>query len=200
MLAGDPNIGKTAFAYCWKNGAPLDPHGYVPAFYENYKKKVRVGDQKVWLQIWDTAGQEEMENIRTMSYTNTDVFLLLFSYEDVNSLESIRSKWVPEISESVGKGPALVLVGVRGNVRENYQEHEARGESPVKDEMIQEVMREIGADCFVDCCPQINSSVQEAMARALAIGLEMKQQRLEGEKGSGKKHDDTPKSSKCNVA
>ena len=82
------------------------------------------------LQFWDTAGQEEIENIRVQSYVGTDVFLLLFSYEDATTLESIRSKWVPEISQSVGKGPVLVLVGVRGNVRENYQEHEARGESP----------------------------------------------------------------------
>ena len=129
-----------------------------------------------------------------------------------------------EIAENVKKPPSLVLVGVRGNVRENYQEHEAMGESPfgespVKDEMIQEVMRDIGADGFVECCPQINYSVQEAMARAMSIGLEMKQKKFEGRKWPApiieqvklaakareKKNDEAGehgarKSSKCNVA
>ena len=137
VLVGDGGSEKTAFAYCWKNDAPIDPDGYVPTVFDNYKKKVRVGDQEVMLQILDTAGQEDLENIRVLSYTNTDVFLLLFSYEDANTLESIRSQWVPEIAEYIKKPPVLVLVGVRGNVRENYQELEARGqcpfgESPVK--------------------------------------------------------------------
>ena len=47
VLVGDGGSEKTAFAYCWKNDAPPDPHGYVPTVFENYKKKVRVGDQKV---------------------------------------------------------------------------------------------------------------------------------------------------------
>ena len=134
VLVGDEGSEKTAFGYCWKNDAPLDPNrpypnGYIPTFYENYKKKGKIGDQEVWLQIWDTAGQEDLENIRTLSYSNTDIFLLLFSHEDVNSLERIRSKWAVEIAEHVKKPPALVLVGIRGNVRENYQEHEAMGET-----------------------------------------------------------------------
>ena len=155
------------------------------------------------LQFWDTAGQEEIENIRVQSYVGTDVFLLLFSCEDVNSLERMRSKWAPRIIQVVKNPRAMVLVGVRGNVRENYQEHEALGESPfgespVKDEMIQKVMRDIRADCFIECCPKINYSVQEVMARAVAICLGVEQKGLEEKKGPGNKHQ--RKTSKCNVA
>ena len=176
VLVGDGGTEKSAFAVCWQLDAPSDRLGYIPTAFENYTCKVRVGDQEVSTQLWNTAGLEEMENIRALSYPDTGIFLLLFSYEDVNTLENIRSKWVPEISQYVQERPVLVLVGVRGNVRENYQELEARGESPfgespVKDEMIQKVMRDIGADDFMECCPKINYSVRDTMARAVAIFL-----------------------------
>ena len=112
-----------------------------------------------------------------MAYDNAGIFLLLFSYGDVSSLENIRSKWVPEVAECVATPPVLVGTG-----------ESPFGESPVKDGM------------RVEGCPEINCSVQEAMARALASGLEMKQKRVEGKKGPGKKHHGSRKSSNCNVA
>ena len=144
-----------------------------------------------------------MVALTQMAYQGTDIFLLLFSYEDVNSLESIRSKWAPQIFQAVYEPRAMVLVGLRGKVRENYQELEAMGESPfcespIKDEMIQEVMRDIRAHCFVECCPQINYRVQVVLDRAVAIYLGV--EGLEGKKGPGKKHHGARKSSKCNVA
>ena len=207
MLVGDKDIGKTTFAFCWKEDAPAGLLEYERLYSDGdiCKAKLNVGDQEVMVHVRDTAGQEALEAIVDMAYMETDIFLLLFSCEDVNSLERIRSKWAPRVFQVVKNPRAMVLLGVRGNVRENYQELEARGESPfgespVKDEMIQKVMREIGADCFVECCPQINYSVQEAMARAVEIYLEVEQKGPEEKKGPGNKHRGTRKRSKCNVA
>ena len=68
VLVGDGGSRKTAFACCWKEHALPDPHVYVPTVFEKYKTKVGVGDQEVLLQVWDTSGQEELKNIRTLSY------------------------------------------------------------------------------------------------------------------------------------
>ena len=205
LLVGDKNIGKITFAFCWKEDVPAGLLGYERLYSEGdvCKAKVSVGDQEVMVHLRDTSGQEELEAIVEMAYLETDIFLLLFSCEDVNSLERMRSKWAPRIIQVVKNPRAMVLVGVRGNVRENYQEHEALGESsfgesPVKDEMIQKVMRDIRADCFMECCPKINYSVQEVMARAVAICLGVEQKGLEEKKGPGNKHQ--RKTSKCNVA
>ena len=175
MIVGDRLRESTAFEFCWREDAPI-PEDYFPTVIDECTRTVRVGDHEVMVELWTWSANEDAKSFRVQSYVGTDVFLLLFSYEDVNTLESIRSKWVPEISQSVGKGPVLVLVGVRGNVRENYQEHEARGESPfgespVKDEMIKKVMRKIGADCFMECCPRINYNIQETMTKAVEIYL-----------------------------
>ena len=171
----------------------------VPSVFEPCFIKVMVGDQEVLVVIRDSP--EELESLRTIMYKDYDIFLLFFSYEDVKTLENVRSKWFPEIAQHVKKPPVLVLVGLRGNLRENYQELEALGESPfgkspVTDEMVEEVMREIGADCRMECCPNINYNVQEVMTKAVAMGLQKR-------KESSWAHsiiDGARKVSECNVA
>ena len=219
VLVGDNGREKTSFARCWAECSHPDEPESIPDVFDGYETNVKVGDQQVTLQLWDTAGQEAFPKLRPLMYVNMDIFLLLFSYEDVSTLESICSKWVPEIAQAVDRPLVLALVGLRGNVRDNYQELEAMGESPfgespVKDEMVKEVMQEIGADCFMECCPQINYSVQDMMSRVAAIGLEMQQKKCKGRKwpesiieskgdapeGGEKKHHGARKKSKCNVA
>jgi GTPase SAR1 family protein len=43
------------------------------------------------------AGQEDFDQLRPLSYSNTDVFLVTFSLVSRTSLENVREKWVPEL-------------------------------------------------------------------------------------------------------
>ena len=47
--------------------------------------------------LWDTAGQEVYDKLRTISYPETDVFLVCFSLVEPELFENVRRKWVPEI-------------------------------------------------------------------------------------------------------
>ena len=57
-----------------------------------------VDDQSVVLDILDTAGQEDYDRLRPLSYPQTDVFLVCFSIISPSSFENVRSKWHPEIT------------------------------------------------------------------------------------------------------
>lgn len=52
------------------------------------------------LALWDTAGQEDYDRLRPLSYPDTNVILMCFSVDSPDSLENIPEKWTPEVSES----------------------------------------------------------------------------------------------------
>ena len=53
---------------------------------------------QVELALWDTAGQEDYDRLRPLSYPDTDVILMCFSIDSPDSLENIPEKWTPEVS------------------------------------------------------------------------------------------------------
>lgn len=50
------------------------------------------------MALWDTAGQEDYDRLRPLSYPDTDVILMCFSIDSPDSLENIPEKWNPEVS------------------------------------------------------------------------------------------------------
>ena len=56
-------------------------------------------------QLWDTAGQEDYDKLRPLSYPSTDVFLLGFSVSSRNSWENVRNKWIHELRHHWPQAP-----------------------------------------------------------------------------------------------
>ena len=57
---------------------------------------------QVELALWDTAGQEDYDRLRPLSYPDTDVILMCFSIDNPDSLENIPEKWTPEVRTCFG--------------------------------------------------------------------------------------------------
>ena len=45
----------------------------------------------------DTAGQEEFDRLRSLSYSDTHCIMLCFSVDSPDSLENVQSKWVGKL-------------------------------------------------------------------------------------------------------
>jgi len=56
-----------------------------------------VEGKTISLGLWDTAGQEDYDRLRPLSYPQTDVFLVCFSIINPTSFANIKTKWVPEV-------------------------------------------------------------------------------------------------------
>ena len=80
-----------------------------------YLRKITACFQ-VELALWDTAGQEDYDRLRPLSYPDTDVILMCFSIDSPDSLQNIPEKWVPEVKHFCPNVP-IVLVGNKKDLR-----------------------------------------------------------------------------------
>ncbi|ELR02700.1 Rho GTPase [Pseudogymnoascus destructans] len=185
VLLGDGASGKTSLLNVFTRG--YFPTVYEPTVFENYVHDIFVDNVHIELSLWDTAGQEEFDRLRSLSYDDTHAIMLCFSVESKDSLENIESKWVGEIAENC-PGVKLVLVALKCDLREN---DDAAEEEPVvvagdghqvgmeKKECITyqqglEVARRIGALRYLECSAMRNRGVNEAFTEAARVALSVK--------------------------
>ena len=65
---------------------------------------------QVELALWDTAGQEDYDRLRPLSYPDTNVILCCFAINAPDSLINIKEKWATEVKHYCPKVP-VILVG-----------------------------------------------------------------------------------------
>ena len=85
-----------------------------------------VDNVHIELSLWDTAGQEEFDRLRSLSYDDTHTIMLCFSVDSKDSLENVESKWVGEIAENC-QGVKLVLVALKCDLRERGADEDDEG-------------------------------------------------------------------------
>jgi small GTP-binding protein len=76
-----------------------------------------MANNKVYqIGLWDTAGQEDYDRLRPLSYPGTDVFLVCYSIISPTSFANVKSKWLPEVTHHA-PGVPIVLVGLKSDLR-----------------------------------------------------------------------------------
>ncbi|KAF7894218.1 hypothetical protein EAF00_007732 [Botryotinia globosa] len=178
VLLGDGACGKTSLLNVFTRG--YFPTVYEPTVFENYVHDIFVDGTHIELSLWDTAGQEEFDRLRSLSYDDTHAIMLCFSVDSKDSLENVESKWVGEIAENC-QGVKLVLVALKCDLREQGADDEAtegtEGAEPrEKKPMIDynqglEVARRINALRYLECSAMRNRGVNEAFTEAARVAL-----------------------------
>jgi Ras-related C3 botulinum toxin substrate 1 len=57
----------------------------VPTVFDNRTTTIKIDGRIINLGLWDTAGQEEYSKLRPLAYSNSDIFLIIFSVVDPSS-------------------------------------------------------------------------------------------------------------------
>ncbi|KAL8691046.1 MAG: hypothetical protein Q9218_003648 [Villophora microphyllina] len=148
----------------------------------NVRKDIFVDGVHIELSLWDTAGQEEFDRLRSLSYDDTHTIMLCFSVDSKDSLENVESKWVGEIAENC-QGVKLVLVALKCDLRASADDEDDVVDDPSqprKDhDMIEykeglEVARRIQALRYLECSAKRNRGVNEAFTEAARVALSVK--------------------------
>jgi len=113
----------------------------------------RIGDEPYTLGLFDTAGQEDYDRLRPLSYPQTDVFLVCFSVTSPASFENVREKWFPEVHHHCPGVPCLI-VGTQVDLRDDASVREKLAKqkmAPVRKEDGERMAKELGAIKYVEC-------------------------------------------------
>ncbi|KZO92896.1 hypothetical protein CALVIDRAFT_503745 [Calocera viscosa TUFC12733] len=171
VVLGDGACGKTSLLNVYTRG--YFTAIYEPTVFENYVHDIVIDDQQVELSLWDTAGQEEFDRLRSLSYAETHLVLLCFSVDNPTSLDNIESKWIEEVLEYC-PGVKIVLVALKCDLRDDHAVRERLaqyGMRPVEYEQGLAVARRIRASRYLECSAKHGRGVNEVFFEAARVSI-----------------------------
>jgi len=171
MVVGDGSVGKTCLLISYTTNS--FPGEYVPTVFDNYNANAIVEGNPVNLGLWDTAGSEEYDTLRPLSYPGTDVFLICFSVFSPESFESITRKWYPEITEHAPETP-IILVGTKIDLRtkpEAIQSLKENNQEPITVKKGEELAKKMGAKRYLECSALTQEGLAKVFEEAVKVIL-----------------------------
>ncbi|KAI0504498.1 hypothetical protein KFK09_015450 [Dendrobium nobile] len=170
VTVGDGAVGKTCMLICYtSNKFPTD---YIPTVFDNFSANVVTEGTTVNLGLWDTAGQEDYNRLRPLSYRGADVFVLAFSLVSRASYENVLKKWIPEL-QHYSPGVPIVLVGTKLDLREDKRylaDHPSV--VPVTTSQGEELRKQIGATYFIECSSKTQQNVKAVFDAAIKVVIQ----------------------------
>ncbi|KAF8070376.1 ras family-domain-containing protein [Lyophyllum atratum] len=146
------------------------PKEYVSVF-DNYVAEIRLDEKPVQLALWDTAGQEEYERLRPMSYSKSHVILIAFALDTPDSLENVTTKWIEEVRSICGPSIPVLLVGCKADLRPQT----ITPDTPwVTREQGERVAQIIGARAYKECSALKIEGVDDVFETATRASMLMR--------------------------
>merc|ERR1711962_989814 len=162
VIVGDGACGKTCLLIVFSKDQ--FPEVYVPTVFENYVADIEVDGKAVELALWDTAGQEDYDRLRPLSYPDTDVILMCFSIDSPDSLQNIPEKWVPEVKHFCPNVP-ICLVGNKKDLRASGNQKCVRTTEG------EQMAQRIGAVAYIECSALTKEGVRNVFEIATRASL-----------------------------
>ncbi|WWD19881.1 hypothetical protein CI109_104350 [Kwoniella shandongensis] len=174
VVVGDGGCGKTCLLTVYAENR--FPEEYVPTVFENLITMIPSPTDPtkiIELALWDTAGQEDFDRLRPLSYNDTDVILIVFACNHRPSLLNVQDKWYPEMAHFCENVP-LLLICTKTDLRADPQTQSlmaAQGTKPITSIEGEKIAKEIGAKRYLECSAKEGRGVKEVFDAAVRESL-----------------------------
>ncbi|XP_033734145.1 cell division control protein 42 homolog [Pecten maximus] len=163
VVVGDGGVGKTSMVLSYSTGKILTE--YQPTCFDSYTVPVPKDESDVSVMVMDTAGQDTYDRLRTLAYFDTDIFLVCFAVDDKDSLDNVRTKWVPEIREYRPNTP-FILVGTQTDLRGSIVDIT---DSCVSTQQGRKMAKRLGAIKYMECSSLDGVGLEEIFRMAIRV-------------------------------
>ncbi|MFX1357327.1 MAG: Rab family GTPase [Promethearchaeota archaeon] len=153
-ILGDSAVGKTSLINQFVEGSFEED--YKPTLGANIvRKDVNIGDSnlKVRLIMWDLAGQEKYNVIRSMYFQGCVGALVVYDITRHQTFDNVESKWLKDFKKYVKKEGAYILIGNKIDLRDQRLVTEEEGKSLAK---------KIKASDFIETSAKFGENVEKA--------------------------------------
>ncbi|CAH0557113.1 unnamed protein product [Brassicogethes aeneus] len=170
-VVGDGIVGKTCMLVVYTTGK--FPEEYIPTIFEHTGCDIEVDNSTYHATLWDTAGQEDYERLRPLSYPNTNCFLICFSVDQSQaSYENVHLKWAPEVKHHLPNAKVL-LVATKTDLRRDPAKNCYSTEDGKR------LKKKIKAVKYMECSAMDQVGLKEIFEEAVRISM--------SQNGNGKK-------------
>ncbi|XP_044294173.1 rho-related GTP-binding protein RhoD [Varanus komodoensis] len=178
VTVGDGGCGKTSLLMVFAKGE--FPKVYVPTVFEKYSAPFQFGDKQVHINLWDTAGQDDYDRLRPLSYSGTHVVIMCYDVTNPSSFDNILIKWHPEVNHFC-RGIPILLVGCKTDLRKDKIQlrklHHDNLE-PITYQEGEALAQRLHAVAYLECSARLHENIVDIFTEASKAALStLKKQR-----------------------
>ena len=153
-ILGDAAVGKTSLINQFVEGAFEED--YKPTLGANIIRKdvtLEKFNAKIRLIMWDLAGQEKYNVIRSMYFQGCVGALVVYDITRHNTFDNVDSKWLKDFKNYVKKEGAYILIGNKSDLED---------QRAVSTEEGKKLAEEIDASDFIETSAKYGENVEMA--------------------------------------
>jgi len=161
IVIGDSSVGKSSLTLRATKDHFKDY--YTPTIgFEFLSFNIRIKDQIIKLQIWDTCGQEVYRSLISSFYRNSSLAIIVYAIDNQESFDNLES-WLDEIKSQTHPNLKIFLIGNKVDLEDKRV---------IKTKEAEELVKEHNIDLFLETSAKTGYNTQEVFVKAAQILLD----------------------------
>ncbi|KAI0157415.1 small GTPase superfamily, partial [Xylariaceae sp. FL1272] len=179
VFVGDSACGKSSMLLRYYNDS-FTLH-YNPTKYELFSKAIIVNNEVMDLEMWDTSGDIEKEQLSRLNYLAWDAVFLCYDVSSMRSFHSARSQWLARVRQHCPNVPIIFVAlqtdkrvgpGLWAPLYPNLVTRVTATEGAMTADII-------GARKYVECSAQTGQGISGALEEGVRAVFERRQIKVE---------------------